>query len=140
MRNLLGGSDEPAELAAVLVAEDGNPEFNNPTGIFVVFTDLGIPGGLLFWAAFGGVVMLLYRAFRRGSLAGLFLYPFLFMGLTDQVRIFYLTTGRTFAAWAFLLVAWMIARKEFRMAEWFSVRRRASPLVSAPTESPTVPP
>jgi hypothetical protein len=140
LRNLLGGSDDPAELAAILVAEDGNPEFNNPTGIFVVFTDLGVPAGLVFWAVFGGVVMLLHRAFRRGSLAGLFLYPFLFMGLTDQVRIFYLTTGRTFAAWAFLLVAWMIARKELQMAVWFSVRGRTTPPASVPPGSPTVPP
>ena len=117
LRDSLGGSDAPAALVSIIVAEDGNPEFNNPTGIFVTFTDYGVPGALVFWVLFGCVATLLYRAFRRGSVAGLFLYPFVFMGLTDQIRIFYLTGGRTFAAWLFLFAVIFVTRREIRRSQ-----------------------
>jgi hypothetical protein len=130
LRDFCGGSDAPAATASVVVAEDGNPEFNNPTGIFVTFTDLGVPGALIFWVFFGCAVMLLYRACRRGSITGLFVYPFVFMGLTDQIRIFYLTGGRTFAAWLFMIAAILVARREIAQANLPG--RAASPAPRAP--------
>ncbi|HRH97349.1 MAG TPA: hypothetical protein PLB55_15525 [Prosthecobacter sp.] len=116
VRDSLGGSDAPAALASIVVAEDSNPEFNNPTGVFTTFTDYGVSGGLVFWVFYGCVLMVLYRAFQRGSIAGLMLYPFAFMALTDQIRLFYLTSGRTFAAWAFLFAAIVVIRREIKDA------------------------
>ncbi len=116
LRDAFGGSDAPAALVSIIVAEDGTPEFNNPTGIFTTFTDYGVAGGLLFWVFYGCVLTLLYRAFKRGSVAGLMLYPFAFMALTDQIRIFYLTSGRTFAAWVFLFAVIAVIRREITLA------------------------
>ena len=116
LRESLGGLNDPSIMFKTIFTEDGNPEFNNPTGVFVTFLDFGVPGALVFWVLFGCAVMLLYRAFQRGSVAGLFLYPFIFMGLTDQVRIFYLAGGRTFAPWLFLFATVLIARRELAAA------------------------
>lgn len=138
LRDLCGGSDAPAAAASVIVAEEGNPEFNNPTGIFVTFTDLGVPGAMVFWVFFGATVMLLYRACRRGSIAGLFAYPFVFMGLTDQIRIFYLTGGRTFAAWLFLIAAIIVARREMARAS-LPGRRFITPPPTEPARSSAPP-
>ena len=88
---------------------------------------------LVFWVFFGCAAMLLYRACRRGSIAGLFIYPFFFMGLTDQIRIFYLTGGRTFAAWLFILAAIAVARREIANATLISRRQQgATPMPTEP--------
>jgi hypothetical protein len=123
LRNLLGGSDDGAAAANLVVVEDANAEFNNPTGIFVVFTDYGAVGAFLFFVFFGIIAMLLYRAFQRGSAIGLWLYPFFFMGLTDQIRTFYVTGGRTWVAWAILITAIFVARMDIKRAS--ELRRRA---------------
>jgi hypothetical protein len=111
LRSLCGGSADVADTVKLIIAEDGNAEFNNPTGIFVVFTDYGMVGALIFFVLFGVVLTLLYRAFQRGSVFGLWLYPFVFMGLTDQLRTFYLSGGRTFVAWMCLAAAIMLSRQ-----------------------------
>ncbi len=109
LRLILGGTNRPSETRGDLLAASGNPEFNNPSGIFVVFTDLGAPGALLYFFLFGCVAGLLYAAYRRSSVAGLFLYSFLFTGLTELVRISYVDTGRAFPTWALLLVAVLVS-------------------------------
>lgn len=125
VRDALGGSDAPAALVSVIVLQDSNPEFNNPTGIFSTFTDYGVAGGLVFWVFYGCMLMLFYRAFQRGSIAGLMLYPFAFMALTDQIRLFYLTSGRTFAAWAFLFAVIFVIRREIKGA---TLRKKPLPM------------
>ena len=127
LRDLCGGSGEFGEAYKDLLGEAANPEFSNNSGIFVTFIDFGVPGAMVFWALFGGVLMVLYRAFRRGSVFGLFLYPFAFMGLTDQVRHFYLTGGRTFVAWVFLWVIIYVIRRELGNTGLHSSPAPASP-------------
>jgi oligosaccharide repeat unit polymerase len=127
LAGMLGGTNNPEDVRQALLGGEGNPELSNPSGIFVVFTDLGITGALLYFTCFGFLARLLYGSYRRGSLLGLFLYSFLFTGLTEQVRIMYLTTGRAFPTWVLLFVVVLLSRPARRVA--VSLRKH-SPLTA----------
>ena len=119
LARMLGGVNDPADVRPALLAGEGNPELSNASGIFVAFTDLGITGALLYFTAFGCIAGLLYASYRRGSVVGLFLYSFLFTGLTEQVRIMYLGTGRAFPTWLLLFAVVLLSR---------TAKRHAAPL------------
>lgn len=121
----LGGTSDPLENLMLVLKEDANPEFNNPSGIFVLFTDFGLAGGLFVFALYGCAAGLLYGSWRRGSMTGMMLYSFLFVGMSEQVRICYLTEGRVFPTWLLLLVVIFITRAGLRKAR--SVRKQAAP-------------
>ena len=133
----LGGTNAPSEVRDALLTADGNLELSNPSGIFVVFTDLGVTGALFYFACFGCVAGLFYGSYRRGSIAGLFLYSILFTGMTEQVRIIYLTTGRVLPTWLLLIAAILITRPALRLAA--SIRKPAwrTPPVPASDDPPT---
>jgi oligosaccharide repeat unit polymerase len=90
----------PEGLAATrfgdLLATSANPEFNNPSGIFAPFFDYGVAGGLLWWLLAGLICGFLYKEFKRGSVAGVFLYPAIYIGLIEATRGLYWTSGRFF--------------------------------------------
>jgi hypothetical protein len=92
-----------------LLVQMANPEFNNPSGVFVVRLDYGYWGGLFAWFGFGIVAMLLYRSFLKGSFSGLLLYPFFFIGLLESPRVFYWAAARGLPTWA-LLFAFLLLR------------------------------
>jgi oligosaccharide repeat unit polymerase len=90
----------PEELAEThwgdLLTTSANPEFNNSSGIFAPFVDYGVAGGLLWWLLAGLICGFLYKEFKRRSVAGIFLYPAIFIGLIEATRILYWATGRFF--------------------------------------------
>jgi hypothetical protein len=94
---------EPWDDYKDLLKQKLNPELNNPSGIFVIQLDYGYLGGIGVWCFFGAVAMLLYRSFMKGSLTGLFLYPFFYIGLLESPRILYWTGARAFPTWMMLL-------------------------------------
>jgi hypothetical protein len=94
-----GGDD----LLNTVLAQHGNPEFNNPGGLAVPLIDFGLLGGLLFFLVAGLVVGLTYRAFRSGRPLGLLVYPVLFTGLLELPRYVYWTEGRVVPAYLVLL-------------------------------------
>ena len=114
LQHALGGTTSPSDLRLALMKAEGNPEFNNPSGIFTVFMDFGVPGTLLYFAVYGFTAVLLYSSYRRGSIVGLFLYSFLLTGLTDQARILYSHSGRAFPTWPLLLLVVLISRSKVR--------------------------
>jgi hypothetical protein len=75
----------------------GNPEFNNPGGLFLPTLDFGIVGGVVFWLIFGLIAGHLYRSFLAGALAGLLLYPLIVLTILESPRFLYLCTVRPFA-------------------------------------------
>jgi uncharacterized membrane protein YeaQ/YmgE (transglycosylase-associated protein family) len=79
-----------------LLATSANPELNNPSGIFLPFVDYGVAGGLLWWLLAGLICGFLYKEFKRRSVAGIFLYPAIYIGLIEATRILYWATGRFF--------------------------------------------
>lgn len=132
LRHALGGDSNPSEVRDALLTAEGNPELSNPSGIFVVFTDYGVPGTLLYFAILGCAAALLYGSYRRGSVVGLFLYSFLFVGMTEQVRIIYISTGRAFPTWLLLFAAIFVS--------WPGLRRGRPPRKREDQPPPAAPP
>lgn len=99
----LTGQNGPDLLNTVL-AQYGNPEFNNPGGLAVPLLDFGPLGGLVFFLVAGVFIGLAYRGWRSGHPVGLLVYPVLFTGLLELPRYLYWTQGRVFPALVFLLV------------------------------------
>ncbi len=88
-----------------LLATSANPEFNNPSGIFAPFVDYGVAGGLLLWLLAGLICGFLYKEFKRRSVAGIFLYPAVYIGLIEATRVLYWASGRFFPDIVTLVVA-----------------------------------
>jgi hypothetical protein len=94
----------------------GDPEFNNPSGIYTVIFDLGLPLGVVYFSLLGLAAGMAFRAFRAGSFAGVIGYPILFLTLLELFRYPYLGASRGFA-WALGIgVAAAIARSQTRRA------------------------
>lgn len=99
----LTGQGGPDALSTVL-AQHGNPEFNNPGGLSVPIFDFGTLGGLAFFLIVGLIIGLAHRAFRAGQPVGLLVYPVLFTGLLELPRYLYWTQGRVVPGMLALLV------------------------------------
>jgi hypothetical protein len=69
-------------------------EFNNMSGIYPIIFDLGEVGGLLYFSVFGFVAGVLYRSMINGRALGLILYPPMFTGCLEVMRIAYLNGPR----------------------------------------------
>jgi hypothetical protein len=74
----------------------GDVEFNNPSGIYTVVFDVGIPGAVVYFATVGILAGILHRKFIAGSLLGGLLYPVFFISLLEIYRYPYLGSGRGF--------------------------------------------
>ena len=95
-----GGSD----LLTTVLAQYGNPEFNNPGGLAVPLLDFGAGWGMVFFLVAGVFIGLAYRSWCSGGPTGLLVYPVLFTGLLELPRYLYWTQGRVFPPLVFLLV------------------------------------
>jgi hypothetical protein len=67
----------------------GNPEFNNPSGVYAALVDFGVGFGLLYVFIFGLAIGAIYGFYRRGHPVGMLAYPLLFVGLADLIQIWY---------------------------------------------------
>ena len=74
----------------------GNPEFNNPSGLYMPYLDYGAVLGTLCWAALGIWSGWLVHSFRNRTIGGLIFYPVWFTGITEILRIFYWGNQRFF--------------------------------------------
>ena len=81
-----------------------DPEFNNFSGIFSVFYDVGIPGGLIVAGLMGAALGFWYHGFTRGSGLGTLLYPVTYVSLLEIMRIFYLGEARALPVFVALLI------------------------------------
>jgi hypothetical protein len=77
----------------------GDLEFNNPSGLFSVVYDLGLPLATVYFALLGLAAGMLFRAFRTNSFAGALWYPLLFLTLLEIFRYPYMGASRGFT-WA----------------------------------------
>ncbi|HTF69054.1 MAG TPA: O-antigen polymerase [Edaphobacter sp.] len=115
----------------ILLKANANLEFNNPGGILLPLWDFGITGGLFYWLAFGFVISKIYQSFRRGGLAGLLLYPLVYVGLLELSRLLYLSDSRCFPSLVILASAALLLGypRRVKQARPAQVRR---PSVVAP--------
>jgi hypothetical protein len=88
-----------------LLTTSANPEFNNPSGIFAPVFDYGVAGGLLYWLLCGVICGYLYKEFKLRSIAGVFLYPPLYIGLIEVSRVLYWADARFFPGMFLLVVS-----------------------------------
>jgi hypothetical protein len=105
----LTGVDPVARHQAML-DRYGTPELNNEGGLFQPALDYGLAGFLLFWFACGFVAGRLYRSYLVGTLAGLTLYPLVFIAILETPRFLYLSYPRSLPAiTTLLIVTWLSA-------------------------------
>jgi hypothetical protein len=88
-----------------------DPEFNNYSGVFTVFFDLGVAGALIYAFVWGGLMATLYRGFATARGLGFILYPGLYISALEMLRLPYLGESRVFP---FILIA-LVAYAFFRV-------------------------
>jgi oligosaccharide repeat unit polymerase len=109
-RRLTGIS--PTDTFAVIVAQQGNPEFNSPGGLAIPFVDYGTLGGLIFLFLAGLAVGFAYVRCRDGSGWAVLLYPVVVTGIFELPRYLYWGQGRVAPAIvALLVVNWYASRR-----------------------------
>ena len=110
---LVNGYDQGVLTRAVL-AQYGNPEFNNLSGVGIVFSDLGLVGGFVYLFGAGLVVGLMYTAFCESRLWGLLLYPTIFIALLEIPRVLYWAEGRSLPTYVAIAVVLLMYRRSVR--------------------------
>lgn len=104
----------PPAAVGVVLAQYGNPEFNNPCGICTPLLDYGHIGGLVFIGVAGVVVGAAYWAFANAAPVGLLVYPPLFTGVLELPRYLYWTQGRLLPALTVLAVLGLLVARVAR--------------------------
>lgn len=72
-----------------------SPEFNNPGGLYAAFLDYNFYLASIFMVFIGLVIGIIHRKFQNMSIYGFLLYPVVFLGMTDLIRIMYISDTRT---------------------------------------------
>jgi oligosaccharide repeat unit polymerase len=94
----------------------GDPEFNNPSGIFTIIFDIGIPGAICYFFLFGYLAGYLYRGYVAGNTAAILFYPLFFIAILEIMRVPYLGDSRIFTAVLGGVVAYWLIQKRQRRA------------------------
>lgn len=90
------GVTRPGSPSDAFLGRFADPEFNNMSGIFPIFFDLGIPGGLAYFALLGFAMGVAYREAIMGGPLGSLLFPPLLVACSELLRITYLNDARCF--------------------------------------------
>ena len=88
----------------------GDEEFNNPSGLFGVIYDVGLPLGVLYFAAVGFIATILLDAYRSSRQAGILLYPMFFLFFLEIFRYPYFGASRAFTWMLGIILAVAITR------------------------------
>jgi hypothetical protein len=100
----------PSDAEALFLRTYADMEFTTFSGIFAVFYDWGVAGGLTIAVGLGTTMGLVYRQFQRGYGLGLWIYPLLYVHLLEILRIFYLGYSRTIPALLGFAVIYMVCK------------------------------
>ena len=108
--------DVSPSMTAAFLEKYADPEFNNPSGVFSVFVDIGVGGGLFFFFLLGAVSRYFYSMLEnRVRFYGLFYFIFLMMFL-ELFRYFYIGESRVFMILLGLLLL-VVTQKKIRAIE-----------------------
>ena len=83
-----------------------NPEFNNPGGFYAAFLDFHFVVASVFMVTIGIATGMIHRSFSNKNLFGLMLYPLIFLGTTDYIRIVYISDTRTLPIFLGAIIAY----------------------------------
>lgn len=86
----------------------GDPEFNNPSGLYSVISDLGLPGGMLYFLIVALAGGFFFGAYRQGKPSGVLLYPMFFITFLEVFRYPYMGAPRTFTWTLGILLALLL--------------------------------
>jgi hypothetical protein len=100
-------SSDQADAFGQFLENYSDVEFNNPTGILVVFQDWGVVGATIFFSVYGWISGYSYRAFLKGRGLVQYLYPIIFYSLYEILRIGYLYDSRCFSAIIGILISFL---------------------------------
>lgn len=89
-----------------------NLEFNNSSGIYEIIIQLGIPLGILFTMGLGILIGLMFNQFKNCNGIGIFMYPLLYIGIIEILRLFYFTETRTLYIYIFILIGYILFIKK----------------------------
>jgi hypothetical protein len=78
------------------LSQFGDPEFTNMSGIFPIIYDVGVWGGLTYFGLFGLFAGFTFRSMQKGRPLGVLLFPSIFVGCLEILRIAYLSESRCF--------------------------------------------
>jgi hypothetical protein len=109
----LSGIDPQARHQSML-EHYGTAELNNEGGVFQPALDYGLGGYFVFWCACGFVAGRFYRSFLAGSLAGVTVYPLIFLAILETPRFLYLTYPRVLPALVALGIVTLLAQQARR--------------------------
>jgi hypothetical protein len=100
------------------LANYGNEEFNNPSGIFAPIIDYGTTFGLAYILLFGLILGILYAYYRRAHPVGLLAFPLFYLGLADLTQIWYWGEPRFIPQVIFLVAAiFLVVRRPVLAAQ-----------------------
>lgn len=99
-----------AEALGQFLVKYGDEEFNNPSGIYSVVYDLGLPLGFVYFSVFGFFAGRLFTAYRAQSVLGVLGYPLFFLSLLEIFRYPYLGSPRGFTWTLGIGVALLVGR------------------------------
>jgi hypothetical protein len=99
---------DPEENHTRMLERYGNIELNNEGGLFQPAIDFGLAGSLLFWCGYGFMAGRFYRGFQAGTLAGVTIYPLIYLSILEVPLVLFLCYPRLFPGLVTLVVvAWM---------------------------------
>jgi hypothetical protein len=101
------------EQLSTFLTKFGDVEFNNPSGIYAVVYDIGLPLGTVYFCVVGFVGGMIYRSYRRGAFSGVLLYPLFFIAFLEVFRFPYLGTSRAFT-WLLGIVLTLLVKRSPR--------------------------
>ena len=93
----------------------GRPEFNNPTGIFVIVFDIGYVGALFYFFVAGLAIGAVHRAWSQQRVGGVLLYPSCFLFVLELLRFNYFASPRFIPVIVSLLIALWVIRSRPRL-------------------------
>jgi hypothetical protein len=109
----------------------GDAEFNNMSGIFTVYYDVGMGGALVFAAVWGFIMGWAYLGLVKGRGVGAILYPACYVALLEIMRILYICDSRAFPFLVAILVGYVFFMRPASGLKdvaaklgWLRIRRR----------------
>lgn len=109
-KNLTG--QDPEQQHFNILEKFATEELNNYGGLFAPAFDFGIIGLFVYWFGCGFAAGKLYRCYRVGSIAGITLYPLVFLSILEVPRFLYIPNQRVFPSLiAIIGIIWLVSRQ-----------------------------
>jgi hypothetical protein len=101
--------EDPHQIQMQFLSEYANPEFNNMSGIFTIYHDLGY-AAFIYFALVGIMLGITYKSFRTGNGYLGYYYPLAYVVILELIRVSYLTSTRMFPIIIFTVLAVLFTR------------------------------